>query len=143
MPEQATQTQALFQGLVYNEAGQPVEVAYVGGVAHYAIPDDGFLRHVEARLVDDAVLEQLQEQILGMQDELSAAIMSMMGKTDIFTKAAIDASLRNLKDNVRQSAADQWVPWLRFLGFRVVVNVHGELVELIYPEQAAGEDDDE
>jgi hypothetical protein len=143
MPEQAvdTRSRALFQGLVYNEAGEPVEVAFVGGVAHYAIPDDGFLRHVEAQAVDDAVLSQLQEQVSAVQDELVRAMMTMLGKEDIFTKAALEASVRNLKDNVRQADQAQWLPWLRLLGFRVVVNVHGEVVEVIYPEQAS--DDDE
>ena len=143
MPEQAvdTRSRALFQGLVYNEAGEPVEVAFVGGVAHYAIPDDGFLRHVEAHAVDDAVLAQLQEQVSAVQDELVRAMMTMLGKEDIFTKAALEASVRNLKDNVRQADQAQWLPWLRLLGFRVVVNVHGEVVEVIYPEQAAEGDE--
>ena len=48
MTDNQVLSQALFRGLVYNEQGEPAEVAYIGGVAHYAIPDDGFLRHVEA-----------------------------------------------------------------------------------------------
>ena len=142
MPEQAVdfKAQALFAGLVYNEAGEPVEVAHIGGEAHYAIPDDGFLRHVEAHVVDDAVLVQLQEQVSAVQDELVQAMLSMLGKEDIFTKAALEASVRNLKVNVRQSQQAQWQPWLRMLGFRVVVNVHGEVVEDISPEQP--EDDE-
>jgi len=143
MPEQAvdTKARALFQGLVYNEVGEPAEVTYVGGVAHYAIPDDGFLRHVEAHAVDDAVLAQLQEQVSAVQDELVQAMMAMLGKDDIFTKAALEASVRNLKDNVRHAEQSQWLPWLRLMGFRVVVNVHGEVVEVIYPEQAAEGDE--
>ncbi len=142
MPEQAVDTnaQALFDGLVFNEAGEPAQVAYIGGVAHYAVPDDGFLRHVAARSVDDAVLDRLQEQVSSVQDELVAAVLTMLGKEDIFTKAALEASVRNLKDNVRQSEPQQWAPMLRLMGFRIVVNVHGEVVEIIYPEQAAEEE---
>ncbi|NLD45453.1 MAG: hypothetical protein GX657_18400 [Chloroflexi bacterium] len=142
MPEQAVDTnaQALFDGLVFNEAGEPAQVAYIGGVAHYAVPDDGFLRHVAARSVDDAVLDRLQEQVSSVQDELVAAVLKMLGKEDIFTKAALEASVRNLKDNVRQSEPQQWAPMLRLMGFRIVVNVHGEVVEIIYPEQAAEEE---
>ncbi len=142
MPEQAVDTnaQALFDGLVFNEAGEPAQVAYIGGVAHYAVPDDGFLRHVAARSVDDAVLDRLQEQVSSVQDELVAAVLRMLGKEDIFTKAALEASVRNLKDNVRQSEPQQWAPMLRLMGFRIVVNVHGEVVEIIYPEQAAEEE---
>ncbi len=142
MPEQAVDTnaQALFDGLVFNEAGEPAQVAYIGGVAHYAVPDDGFLRHVAARSVDDAVLDRLQEQVSSVQDELVAAVLKMLGKEDIFTKAALEASVRNLKDNVRQSEPQQWAPMLRLMGFRIVVNVHGEVVEIIYPEQAPEEE---
>ncbi len=143
MPEQAVDigSQALFPGLVYNEAGQLAEVVTIGGVAHYAIPDDGFLRHVEARGIDDAVLTALQEQVSSMKDELVPAMLSMLGKDDIFTKAALDASIRNLKESVRSSESHDWLPWLRLLGFRVVVNVHGEVMEIIYPEQSEGKDE--
>jgi len=132
---QTLQTQALFAGLVYNEAGQPAEVAYIGGVAHYAIPDDGFRRHVEASRIDDAVIAQIKAQIVSNQEDVVRGMMQMMGKDDLFTKAAIDASIRNMEENIRQSDASQWLPWLRLMGFRVVVNVHGDLVEVIYPTQ--------
>ena len=85
MPDTAIEQQALFSGLVYNEQGQPAEVAYVGGVAHYAIPDDGFLRHVEAYRVDDVVIARLKEQITSMQDEVVRGMLQMLGKEDIFT----------------------------------------------------------
>jgi hypothetical protein len=139
MVNQTIEAQALFAGLVYNEEGQPAGIAYIGGVAHYAIPDDGFMRHVEASRIDDAVLAQMKAQITSMQDEVVRGIMQMMGKDDLFTKAAIDASIRNMEQNIRQSDPSQWLPWLRLLGFRVVVNVHGEVVEVIYPTQT---DDD-
>ena len=41
-------------GLVYNQAGEEARVVTIGGVAHYAIPEDGFLRHVEAYHVDES-----------------------------------------------------------------------------------------
>ena len=135
MPDSAVDMRALFQGLVYNEAGEPVGVAYIGGEAHYAIPDEGFVRHVEASAVDDAVLTDLQQRIESMKDQVVPAVMEMAGRNDILTKAAIEASIRNLKDSVRQSPESmQWVSWLRLLGFRIIVNVHGQVVEVIYPE---------
>ena len=127
--------QALFVDLVYNEAGEKAELAYIGGVAHYAIPDDRFRRHVQASQIDDAVLARLKEQITSMQDEVVQGMLQMIGKDDLFTKAALDASIRNLEDNVRQSDSGQWLPWLRMFGFRIVVDVHGNVVELIYPAQ--------
>ncbi len=132
---EAVLRQALFPGLVYNELGEAAELVYIGGVAHYAIPEAGFLRHVEAYRVDTAVIADLKEQITSMQDEVVRGMLQMLGRDDIFTKAAIDASIRNLEQNIRQSNTDQWVPWLRLFGFRVVVDVHGEIVEIMYPSQ--------
>jgi hypothetical protein len=135
MANQTIEAQALFAGLVYNEQGRPAEVTYIGGVAHYAIPDDGFMRHVEASRIDGAVITQMKAQITSNQDEVVRGMMQMMGKDDLFTKAAIDASIRNMEQNIRQSDSNQWLPWLRLMGFRVVVNVHGEVVQVMYPSQ--------
>lgn len=141
LSEEALTRKALFPGLVYNEQGQPAEVAYIGGVAHYAIPDDGFLRHVEAWAVDRVVIAALKEQISSVKDELVLAILQMLGKEDIFTKAALEASIRNLEHNLVHGDPNQWAPWLKLMGFRIVVNVHGEVVEIIFPGQP-GEDDE-
>jgi len=135
MFDEALQRRALFPSLVFNEAGEPARVVDIGGVAHYAIPDDGFLRHVEALKVDSVVIARMKEQITSMQDDVVRGLLKLLGKDDIFTKAAIDYSIQNLEENIRQSDPDQWVPWLRLFGFRVVVNVHGEVVNLIYPHQ--------
>jgi hypothetical protein len=123
----------LFVGLVYNEIGQQADLVYIGGVPHYAIPDGDFKRHIESAAVDDVVLAQIKEQITSMQDEVVRGMLEMIGKDDIFTKAAIEASIRNLEDGVRSSDTNQWLPWLRLFGFRIVVDVHGQVVEIIYP----------
>ena len=131
--ERTHEAQALFGGLVYNEQGQRAEVVYIGRVAHYAIPDAGFLRHVEAYRVDRHIIAQLQQQISSMQDEVVRGMLSMLGKNDLMTKAAIDASLSNLEQSIRRSDSSEWVPWLKLFGFRVAVDLHGNLVEVIYP----------
>jgi hypothetical protein len=135
MVNQTIEAQALFAGLVYNEQGLPAEVNYIGGVAHYAIPDDGFMRHVEAAHIDDTVIAHIKAQITSSQDQVVRGMMQMMGKDDLFTKAAIDASIRNMEQNIRQSDSNQWLPWLRLMGFRVIVNLHGQVVQVIYPTQ--------
>jgi len=133
---------ALFPGLIYNEIGEPCEVVHIGGVAHYAVPDDGFLRHVEAHAVDDVIIATIKEQVTSMQDEVVLGMLQMLGKDDIFTKAALEASLRNLDQHIKQGDPNQWVPWLRLFGFRVVVNVHGEVVEIIQPTMPPDEGDE-
>lgn len=135
MTDQDIARQVLFPGLIYNEQGEQAQVAYVGGVAHYVINDQGFQRHVEAAKIDDAIVAALKEQITSNQSDVVRGMMQMLGQEDLFTKAAIDAAIRNLEQNIRQANPDQWVPSLQLFGFRVVVNVHGEIVEIIYPTQ--------
>lgn len=123
---------ALFQGLVYNEQGVPAELRFVGDEPHYVVMDDGFERHVQARVVDDAVLAELQRQVDEQQEELVEAMLHALGRDDVLTKTALESSLANLGDNLRESVPAQWLPWLQMLGFRIVVDVHGRLVTLTY-----------
>ena len=36
--------------------------------------------------------------------------------------------------HVEASTVDEWVPWLEMAGFRIVVDIHGEVVRVNYPE---------
>jgi hypothetical protein len=123
---------ALFEGLVYNEQGVPAELRFVGDEPHYVVVDDGFERYVRAKCVDDAVLAELQGQVDAQQDELIEAMLQALGRDDVLTKAALGASLGDLATNLRESASWQWRPWLQMLGFRIVIDVHGQLVGLSY-----------
>jgi hypothetical protein len=126
---------ALFAGLVFNEAGEPAEVAYVGGAAQYVILDDGFRRHVTARDVDRQVLLSLREKMAPYQDLAVGEMMRLMGRDDLFTKAMIDASIKNVEQALDQQIPEDMRAWLGMLGFRVVVNLHGEVVQIDLPEQ--------
>jgi hypothetical protein len=127
--------QALFGGLISNEAGEPVEVTTIGEEAFYVIPDGDFRRHVEAATVDDAVLAQIKEQIDGAQDLIIEGVLDFIGKDDLFTKASVDLALRNFEEGFRSADPEQWKPWLGALGLKVIVNVHGEVVQIDYPSQ--------
>jgi hypothetical protein len=132
---------AIFEGLISNEAGQSVDVAYLGDEAFYVIPDGDFRRHVEAEAVDGAVIEALREQITGAQDVLVDGVLKFLGRDDLFTKASIDVAIKNFDQAFRQADPDQWKPWLGMMGFRVIVNVHGEVVRIESPQQEIDEDD--
>lgn len=135
---------AFFEGLVETEEGLPVTVREVGGASYYVIDDQGFLRHVEAAEVDRPVLAQFLAQLKEHQDEASAAMLRLLGQDDLFTKAMVDASIRNidLDQVLAQRLPDEARQWLGMLGFRVVINIHGEVVRVELP--AAPEDwDDE
>jgi hypothetical protein len=127
--------QALFGGLISNEAGEPVEVTTIGDEAFYVIPDEGFRRHVEAVTVDDAVLAQIKEQIDGAQDLIIEGVLDFIGQDDLFTKASVDLALQNFEEGFRSADPEQWKPWLGALGLKVIVNVHGEVVQIDYPTQ--------
>jgi hypothetical protein len=131
---------ALFGGLVFNEAGESAGVASIGGIDHYAIPDQGFVWHVEAFRIDDVVLAELQRQLGDVRPQLVEMMLEMLGRRDIFTKAALDSSLENLAYHVRRSDPTQWATMLGLAGFRVIVDYHGDVVEVVFP--AATDEDD-
>ncbi|MBN1641567.1 MAG: hypothetical protein JXA09_10050 [Anaerolineae bacterium] len=128
------QQRAIFSGLIQNEAGEDVDVVYLGDEAFYVIPDGDFRRHVEAHTVDDEVLRQLREQMAGMQDQIVEGVLQLLGREDLFTKASIDMALKNFDQAFRSADPEQWKPWLGMMGFRVIVNVHGEVVEIESPQ---------
>jgi hypothetical protein len=126
---------ALFQGLVRDEDDNPVDVVMVGSVPNYVIDDDGFLRHVEAEAVDRRVIELLREQFMAHQEIATEAMLQMLGKDDLFTKAMIDASIKNMDQVIEHGLPDGARAWLGMLGFRVVLDRHGEVINLDMPEQ--------
>ncbi|MCA9972890.1 MAG: hypothetical protein KC425_21885 [Anaerolineales bacterium] len=132
--------QALFEGLVYDEHGQLLTVTQVGGDATYVIDDNGFRRHVSSEEVDRQVLAVFLSQLEDNKALAVEQIMNMMGKDDLLTKAAIDASLRNIDMDqiIAQGVPEQARNMLGMMGFRVIINYHGEVVGL---EQPAAPDD--
>ena len=136
---------ALFEGLVVNEAGQPAEVVYLGNEPYYVILDGDFRRHVEAKSVDQQVMRWLRDQIMAQQDLVTESAMAMLGRDDLFTKAMLDASIRNL-DQQTEQMIEIGIPaevraWLGMLGFRITVNVHGEVVSIRLPGEADWDDE--
>src|SRR5512142_2616291 len=114
---------AFFEDLVFTEDGQPVSVTYVGTEAYYVIDDQGFRRHVEARPVDQAVLAEFKTQLDANRDEATRLMLAQLGQEDLFTKAMVDSTLRNLD---LSQVLDQGLPpqareWLGMLGFRIVL----------------------
>ena len=62
-------------------------------------------------------------------------MLNMMGKDDLFTKAAVDASLRNIDMDqiIEQGVPLQARNMLGMMGFRIIINYHGEVVKLDQP----------
>jgi hypothetical protein len=59
--------------------------------------------------------------------------MKMMGSEDIFTKALIDKSIENMDQVLQQGLPDDARQMLGLMGFRVVVNYHGEVLRIDQP----------
>ena len=127
--------QALFTGLVYDEKENAVEVAFIGSDAHYVVDDDGFLRHIPSEDVDRQVLHIFLEQLEENKDLAVEQALRFLGRDDLFTKAAVDASMRNVSVDqiLEQGIPEQARDMMGMVGFRVIINVHGELVSLEQP----------
>jgi hypothetical protein len=131
---------AFFEGLVVTEDGVPVDVSYIGTTAYYVIDDQGFRRHVEAREVDRPVLTQFMEQLQEHRQEAVMAMLMQLGQDDLFTKAALESTVRNLRVDqiLDQGLPPQARQMLAMLGFRIVVNLHGEVVRVDMPSMPEG-----
>jgi hypothetical protein len=127
--------QAMFAGLVYDEDENVVETAVVGPDAFYVIDDDGFKRHIDSEEVDRQVLSFFLDQLEDNKELAVEQMLNMMGKDDLFTKAAIDASLRNVSmdEIIEQGVPEQARNMLGMLGFRITINLHGEVIKLDQP----------
>ncbi len=137
--------QALFGGLVVDEFDQPVDTTHVGEEAFYVVNDAGFRRHVPSEQVDRQVLAQMKALLQGQEGILSEQAAKMLGQDDIFTRAAIEKQLENMDEQFAQ-VLESGLPegsraYLGMSGFRVRINLHGDVLEIQQPGAAAPEDE--
>ena len=138
-------SQPLFAGLVIDENGSAAEVAYVGGEAFYVVDDAGFRRHIPSEQVDRVVLGQLAEALKGNEGLISAQTAKMLGQEDIFTRAVIEQQLKNMEkhfDAIFQAGIPEDArAYLGMLGFKIIINVHGEVLRVEQPSAPSGDDE--
>ena len=132
--------QPLFAGLVVDETDRPVGTAYIGEEPCYVVDDAGFRRHIPSEQVDRQVLESMRKQISGNEELLSEQAAKMLGTDDIFSKAMLENQLKNL-DKQFDAILETGIPeesraFMGMSGFKVVINVHGEVVRLDQPAAA-------
>lgn len=132
---------AMFAGLVVDETGNAAEIAWVGANACYVVMDDDFRRHIDAEEVDKQVLRHMRGQVDEHRDIAVEQMMDMMGKDDLFTKAALEASINNIEENVGQPIPEEARQWMGMLGFRIVIDYQGNVVDIQMP--AGGIEEDE
>ncbi len=134
-------SKAVFEGLVFDEAGRALETTTVGGEAQYVIDDRGFRRHIDAAVIDGQVISLIQEQVIANKDIVEESIMRMTGQDDLFTKASLDVSIKNMAQLLEHGIPDDARMWLGMMGLRIVVDLHGEVINLNWPGVASDSDE--
>ena len=138
--------QPLFAGLVIDEAGNPADTAYVGDEPCYVINDAGFRRHIPSEQVDRQVLQQLQDLMKGSEDLISEQTAKMLGQEDVFSVAAIAQQLKNMDKQfdllLQQGIPEDARAYLGMMGFKVVINYHGEVLRVEQPGAIDDEGDE-
>ena len=136
---------AVFEGLVFDENENVLDTTYVGGEPCYVINDAGFMRHIPAQQVDTQVLDVMRKQITENKDVISEQTAKMIGQDDIFTHAIINNQLENIDDQLNHlmehGMPESGRTYLGMLGFKIIVNYHGEVVRVDQP--AAQMDEEE
>ena len=136
---------ALFEGLVVDERDQPVPVAYVGDAPCYVVDDAGFHRHIPCEQVDRQVLQQMSQMIQGHEDLLAEQTAKMLGQEDIFSRAIIENQLKNLDEQfetvLKTGIPEDGRAYMGMLGFRIRINVHGDVLEVNQPGAIAPDDE--
>jgi hypothetical protein len=137
--------QAIFTGLIIDEYDRPVESAFVGEEACYVVNDQGFRRHIPAEQVDRQIFTAMVSQIRGHEDQITEQTAKMLGQDDIFSRAMIANQLKNM-DQQFENLLNTGIPengrtYLGMVGFRVVINVHGEVIRIDQPNAPAEGDE--
>lgn len=139
--------QPLFAGLVIDELGRAAESSLIGSEPCYVVDDAGFRRHIPAEQIDRAVLAKMADMMKGSEDLLSEQAAKMMGQDDPFSKAIIEQQLKNI-DKQFDALMQTGIPedmraYLGMMGFKVIINYHGEIVRVEQPGASENEEGDE
>jgi hypothetical protein len=135
----------IFRGLVFDEEDNAVGTAMVGEEPCYVINDHGFLFHVPSEPIDRAVLQQMMGQIQGHEDVISEQTAKMLGQEDLFSHALIQNQLKHIdrqfEELIKTGIPEDGRAYMGMMGFKIIINVHGEVVELIQPGTTAPDDE--
>lgn len=129
--------QPVFAGLIIDERDQPVDVAFVGDEPCYVVDDAGFRRHIPSEHVDRQVLNAMREMIEGHEDLISDQTAKMLGQDDPFSRAMIESQLKQI-DKQFNTLLETGIPeegraYMGMMGFRIRINMHGEVLEIEQP----------
>ena len=137
---------ALFEGLIFDEQGNPVKVVYIGGDPCYVVDDAGFKRHIPSTDVDRQILDNMLAIVKDNEELFAEQTAKMLGHEDIFSWAMIQSQFKNLDQQI-EKLYESGIPeagraYMGMMGFKVTINLHGEVIEIEQPGRAI-EDEDE
>src|ERR1044071_6386830 len=138
--------QPLCAGLVFDEYNHAADTALIGDEPCYVVDDAGFRRHIPSAQVDRQVLNHLAEMMKGSEELLSEQAAKMLGQEDVFTVAAIQQQLKNMDkqfDQLLQAGLPEDMrAYLGMMGFKIIINVHGEVLKVEQPGAITDEGDE-
>ena len=137
----------LFNGLVFDENNNSLVLAYVGEEPCYVINDAGFRHHIPTRDIDRQIVRFLMEQVKGNEDALTDQTAKMMGQDDIFTRAMIQNQFKNMDKQIdhlfETGIPEEGRAYMGMMGFRVIVDLHGEVIKVEQPGMISGHEEGE
>jgi hypothetical protein len=85
----------------------------------------------------------LREQVEDNREMAVEQMLQMMGQDDVFTKAAVESSINRMEDAVGQPIPEDARQWLGMLGFKIVIDMHGSVVDVQMPAGGIEGDEDD
>lgn len=129
-----------------DEDGNVAGSALVGDEPCYVVDDAGFRRHIPSEQVDRVVLGQIAGMMKGSEGYISEQTAKMIGQDDIFTKAMLEQQIKDIDrqfDQLLQTGIPEDMRiYLGMVGFRIVINVHGEVIKMEQPSAPDTEGDE-
>ena len=136
---------AIFEGLVYDEDERVVETKNIGNDCFYVVDDAGFLRHIPSAQVDHQIFDILKNQFEQNKDAIIEQTSKILGQDDPFSQAVLANQLDNfdaqfkMLETVGLPENDRL--YLGMTGFRAIIDIHGNLIELKQPTGVDPEDE--
>jgi hypothetical protein len=138
--------QAIFKGLIVDENDQHVEVVSIGNEPFYVVNDYGFRRHIPSDQVDRQVFAILKDMMDGHENIIADQTAKFLGQEDIFSKAALLRQIQQFGDQVDAlleiGIPEESLAYLGMVGFRIRINLHGDVLDVIQPGIIDSNDDE-
>ncbi|KAF0111684.1 MAG: hypothetical protein FD147_695 [Chloroflexi bacterium] len=133
----------LFKGLIIDENDRPVSTGVIGSDPCYIVNDAGFMRHILSDPIDLEILKSFGDQINGNEEFIADQTAKMLGQDDLFTHAIIENQLKNIDKKFGQvlqmGLPEETRVYLGMMGFKVVIDIHGEIIRVDQPAARSDE----